>query len=68
MKTFQKTALTPYLELFTLLDRFCPMCGAPVSVKVVEEIEFEVCTDGRCPYYRPVRLREERELLTAPLC
>jgi hypothetical protein len=68
MKNLQKTFLSPYLELFTFLDRFCPMCGAPVSVKVVEEVKFEVCTEGKCPYYRPVRLKDGVELPTAPLC
>ncbi len=52
MKNIQKTTLIPYPELFTLLDRFCPMCGNPVSVKKNGKLEFEVCTNPKCPYYK----------------
>jgi len=58
MKNFQKIAFTPYPELFTFLDRFCPLCGSPVSVKKVGELEVLVCTDSKCPYYR---INEKRE-------
>jgi len=52
MKNLQKTVFTPYPELFTFLDRFCPMCGSPVSVKRTEKLEALVCTDPKCPYYQ----------------
>lgn len=60
MRLFQKTVLIPYLELFTLLDRFCPMCGAPLSVKVFKKMEFLACTQVKCPYYQPFKVKEVR--------
>ncbi len=59
MKNIQKTTLIPFPELFTFLDRFCPICGSPVSVKKNGELEFEVCTNLKCPYYKFLGVKEK---------
>ncbi len=56
MKNLQKTAFTAYPELFTFLDRFCPMCGSPISMKRVGKLE---ACDLKCPYYKLLTKGEE---------
>jgi len=52
-----KLAFFDYPDLFVFVDRFCPLCGTPVSVKVVSGGEVKVCLNPECPYLQT----EEKE-------
>ncbi|WP_456341692.1 hypothetical protein [Thermovibrio sp.] len=52
MRNYQKTAFIPYPELLTFLDRFCPMCNSPISLKKTGKLEALVCSNPKCPYYQ----------------
>ena len=48
----KKLALFDYPDLFIFVDRFCPHCGAPVSVKLVNDMKVETCLNHTCPYVK----------------
>ena len=52
MGKFSKLAYFDYPDFFVFVDRFCPNCGAPVSVKLVNGKEVETCLNPECPYLR----------------
>ncbi|ADU96847.1 DNA topoisomerase type IA zn finger domain protein [Thermovibrio ammonificans] len=61
MEFTQKTNLFPYPDLFVFVDRICPVCGSPLSVKRVNGKEFVTCTNNRCNYFENSNLhRTER--------
>jgi len=57
VKGISKLALFDYPDFWVFLDRFCPLCGAPVSVKVINGEEVKTCLNPECPYLQT----EERE-------
>jgi len=57
VKRMSKLAFFDYPDLFVFVDRFCPLCGAPVSVKMVNGKEVKVCLNPECPYLQT----EEKE-------
>ncbi len=58
MKRLNKLAFFDYPDFLVFVDRFCPLCGAPVSVKIVNGMEVETCLNPECPYLQ-VREKEE---------
>ena len=50
--SINKLALFDFPDLFVFVDRICPVCGSPVSVKLVNGVEIETCLNSGCPYVK----------------
>ena len=47
-----KLSLFDYPDILVYVDRFCPECGSPLSVKKANGAEVETCLNQRCSYFR----------------
>ena len=48
----KKLSLFDYPDILVYVDRFCPECGSPLSVKRANGVEVETCLNQRCSYFR----------------
>ena len=58
MEIYNKGSILKIPDFLVLLDCFCPLCGSPISLKVVSDELVKVCSNPDCPYLEKMGNKE----------